>query len=113
LPGLTALDLEHLTGCTREELGSALWFLREKSWVKYGEFTQYGITAAGLDVVEKKLDEQEAARSRVWLPSEDTAGNEILCLEAGAAQPAEQSRQEVEVTELPAAGSADRLSPVG
>ena len=72
LPGLTALDLEQLTGCTREELGSALWFLREKKWVKSGEFTQYGITATGLDVVEKKLDEQEAARSRVWLSTEET-----------------------------------------
>ncbi len=100
LPGLTALDLEQLTGCTREELGSALWYLREKKWAKYGEFTQYSITAAGFDVVEKKLDEQEAARSRVWLSTEETRSNELLCREAGAAQPrecdttTEQSRQE-------------------
>lgn len=68
LPGLTVLDLEQLTGCTREELGSALWYLREKKWVVYGQFTTYSITAAGFDVVENRLD--EAARSRALLESD-------------------------------------------
>ena len=31
-PGLTLLDLETLTGCTREELGSPLWYLRQKKF---------------------------------------------------------------------------------
>jgi curved DNA-binding protein CbpA/Mrp family chromosome partitioning ATPase len=61
-PGLKVFDLEQLTGCTREELGPALWYLREKKWVKLGEFTEYSITAAGFDVVETKLDEHEAAQ---------------------------------------------------
>jgi curved DNA-binding protein CbpA/MinD-like ATPase involved in chromosome partitioning or flagellar assembly len=71
-PGLTVLDLERLTGCTREELGPGLWYLREKKWAKSGEFTEYSITAAGFDVVENKLDvvemkqDREAAASRVW-----------------------------------------------
>ena len=68
-PGLTVLDLEQLTGCTREELGSALWYLREKKWAKSGEFTEYSITAAGFDVVENKVEDREAARSRAWLRS--------------------------------------------
>ncbi|HWF06995.1 MAG TPA: DnaJ domain-containing protein [Bryobacteraceae bacterium] len=77
LPGLTVLDLEQLTGCTREELGSALWYLREKKWARYGEFTEYSITAAGFDVVENKLDDREAVSSRAWPPPEDTtSGNE-------------------------------------
>jgi curved DNA-binding protein CbpA/MinD-like ATPase involved in chromosome partitioning or flagellar assembly len=67
LSALTVLDLEQLTGCTREELGSSLWYLREKKWANYGEFTEYSITAAGFDVVENKLDDREAARSRAWL----------------------------------------------
>jgi curved DNA-binding protein CbpA len=33
-PGRTILDLEKLTGCTREELNSVLWYLSEKHWVK-------------------------------------------------------------------------------
>lgn len=65
LPGLTVLDLEQLTGCTREELGSALWYLREKKWVKYGEFTEYSITAAGFDIVEKKLEDRAAASREI------------------------------------------------
>jgi curved DNA-binding protein CbpA/MinD-like ATPase involved in chromosome partitioning or flagellar assembly len=95
LPGLTVLDLEQLTGCTREELGSALWYLREKKWVKSGEFTEYSITAAGFDIVEKKLDEQEAARSRTWQTSEDTRGNDVVCLEVNAMHSAEPTEQNI------------------
>ena len=73
-PGLTVLDMERLTGCTREELGSALWYLREKQWAKYGEFTEYTITAAGFDVVENKVEDREAAQSRVWRSPEEPVG---------------------------------------
>lgn len=56
-PGLTLLDLEQLTGCTREELGSALWYLSEKRWAAFGDTTEYRITAAGFDIVESKLED--------------------------------------------------------
>ena len=65
-PGLTVLDLEQLTGCTREELSSPLWYLREKNWAHFGEFTEYSITAAGFDVVENKLDDREPGSSQTW-----------------------------------------------
>ena len=55
-PGLTLLDLELLTACTREELGSALWYLCEKEWAKIGDLTDYCITAEGFDVVESELE---------------------------------------------------------
>jgi curved DNA-binding protein CbpA len=97
--GLRVLDLEQLTGCTREELGSALWYLREKKWAKYGEFTQYSITAAGCDFVENKLEDREAARSRAWLNPEDSRGNEFVYLhQASAALPAAPNQQNVPVT---------------
>ncbi|HVY92660.1 MAG TPA: DnaJ domain-containing protein [Bryobacteraceae bacterium] len=57
LPGLFGRDLEQLTGCTREELGSALWYLREKKWARLGGFSEYTITAAGFDVVENQVME--------------------------------------------------------
>ncbi len=57
-PGLTLLDLEQSTGCTREELTSALWYLCEKKWAKLGESTEYSITAEGFDVVEDKIEER-------------------------------------------------------
>ena len=74
-PGLTVLDLEQLTGCTREELGSPLWYLREKDWAHFGEFTEYSITATGFDVVENKLDDREPAISQRWRASDDSTGN--------------------------------------
>lgn len=90
MPGLTVLDLEQLTGCTREELGSALWYLREKKWVKSGEFTEYSITAAGFDVVENKLDEREAARSRTWRDPEENRVNGFGYSQVNGSQPGEQ-----------------------
>jgi curved DNA-binding protein CbpA len=86
--GLTVLDLERLTGCTREELGSALWYLREKKWAKSGEFTEYSITAAGFDVVENKVEDREAARSRVWV-SPEPPSDELVA--AAAPRPAQLS----------------------
>ncbi len=93
--GLTVLDLEQLTGCTREELGSALWYLREKKWARYGEFTEYSITAAGFDVVENKLEEREVTRSQAWLNPEDTRGDEVVYTQVGAVQAAETSQEDV------------------
>lgn len=62
-PGLTLLDLEQLTGCTREELGSALWYLSEKKWATFGDATEYRISAEGFDFVESKLEEQSEFRA--------------------------------------------------
>jgi curved DNA-binding protein CbpA len=57
-PGFSILDLEGLTGCTREELVYALWYLCEKKWAAIGDLTAYSITVDGFDVVESKLEEQ-------------------------------------------------------
>src|ERR1019366_2735758 len=56
--GITILDVERLTGCTREDLTYALWYLCEKKWATIGEFTAYTITADGCDVVESKLEDR-------------------------------------------------------
>jgi curved DNA-binding protein CbpA len=77
-PGLTVLDLEQLTGCTREELGSALWYLREKKRARSGDYTEFSITAAGFDFVENKLEDREAARSRAWVNAEVTQAGEFV-----------------------------------
>src|SRR5579862_3924811 len=62
-PGLTILELEHLTGCMREEISSALWYLCEKQWATLGEFSAYSITADGFDFVESKLEDRLEFRS--------------------------------------------------
>ena len=66
-PGLTILELEQLTGCTREELASALWYLCEKRWATFGDTTEYAITADGFDVVESKLEERMEFRALATL----------------------------------------------
>lgn len=54
-PGLTLLDLECLSGFTREELGFGMWYLAEKGLARIGDDTKYLITAEGVDFVEHKL----------------------------------------------------------
>jgi curved DNA-binding protein CbpA len=102
-PGLTVLDMERLTGCTREELGSALWYLREKQWAKYGEFSEYTITAAGFDVVENKVEDREAAQSRVWRSPEEPVGQvgnlRPIGNRSAAVEP--ETLETVEVTQVP------------
>lgn len=67
LPGLFGRDLEQLTGCTREELGPALWYLREKKWARLGGFSEYTITATGFDIVENEVMEP-AGENRQTVP---------------------------------------------
>jgi curved DNA-binding protein CbpA/MinD-like ATPase involved in chromosome partitioning or flagellar assembly len=101
LPGLTVLDMEQLTGCTREELASALWYLREKKWARYGEFTEYSITATGFDVVENKLEDREAANSRAWLTPEHTTPEHTMEAEAMDIRVEEPSTEIVAVARAP------------
>jgi hypothetical protein len=35
----------------------ARWYLCQKQWAKFGEATEYSITADGFDVVESKLED--------------------------------------------------------
>jgi curved DNA-binding protein len=62
-PGLSLLDLEWLSGFTREELGFGLWYLCEKQLVSIDDRTQYRISAQGVDYVETRMtDEQPELR---------------------------------------------------
>jgi len=56
-PGMTLLELESLTGCTREELGFAMWYLCEKRLSRMNDRTEYALTAEGVDFVENGLPE--------------------------------------------------------
>jgi curved DNA-binding protein len=59
-PGLRILDLERLSGFTREELGFALWYLCEKGYTRIDDQTRYSIATAGVDFVESKLTEEQS-----------------------------------------------------
>jgi hypothetical protein len=64
-PGLSILDLENLSGFTREELGFALWYLCEKSWVSINDSTEYGILASGVDFIEAKLADGQSELNQI------------------------------------------------
>jgi curved DNA-binding protein len=51
-PEMSILDIEQLTGFTREEIGFALWYLREKKMVQMTDTSQFCIGADGIDYVE-------------------------------------------------------------
>src|SRR5262249_40226623 len=65
--GLTMPDLEQLTGSTREELVSVLWFLCEKNLAGNGELADFSITADGFDIVESKAEERWEFRALATL----------------------------------------------
>jgi hypothetical protein len=57
-PGISMLELEKLSGFTREELGFALWYLCEKKLVKVDDRSQYEITFGGVDSVETRIADE-------------------------------------------------------
>ena len=82
-PGLSILDLEWLSGFTREELGFALWYLCEKGLARADDRTKYQIRAAGVDFVESKLtDDQSDLRviAAVQIPNQTGAPKPMVRL---------------------------------
>jgi hypothetical protein len=55
-PGLSILELEELTGCTREEISLSLWYSCEKGYTRSSD-RDFRITVAGVDYVEHRLAE--------------------------------------------------------
>jgi len=53
-PGVSLLDLERDMGFPREYLTFTLWYLRAKDFIAVADNSDYALTAAGADFVEKK-----------------------------------------------------------
>ena len=51
-PGLSLLDLERMMAFPREYLTFAIWYLRDKGYVRMGDNSDYAINSAGADYVE-------------------------------------------------------------
>ena len=69
-PGISLLELEQLTGCTREELGFSFWYLCEKGLCRVSDGSEYSLTAEGVDFVETKLleDRPDMRAIAAYLP---------------------------------------------
>ena len=53
-PGVSLLDLEREMGFPREYLNFTVWYLLAKEFVSVAENSDYALTAAGVDYVERK-----------------------------------------------------------
>jgi len=58
-PGVSLLDLEREMGFPREYLSFTLWYLRAKDFVTIADNSDFALTAAGADFVEKKAIRHE------------------------------------------------------
>jgi curved DNA-binding protein CbpA len=54
-PGIFDLDLEEVTGTSREHLEFTFWYLMARNMVKRGEHSRLIITAEGVDYLEQNL----------------------------------------------------------
>ncbi len=62
-PGIFDLDLEGLTGQSRDHLEFTFWYLISKNMVKRGDSSRLLITADGVDYLEQHYETQPAAQA--------------------------------------------------
>jgi len=82
IPGMSVLELETVMSFPREHLEFAIWFLREKEYIRTGDHSDYVISAAGLEYLEsevpsnavlsKLLHAPQAAAGRSPMPEDAT-----------------------------------------
>jgi hypothetical protein len=54
-PGISVLDFESVMAFPREHLEFAIWFLREKQYIRPGNTSDYMISAAGVEYLESEI----------------------------------------------------------
>jgi hypothetical protein len=54
-PGISLLELEMVMSFPREHLEFAIWFLREKEFIRTGDISDYCISAAGVEYLESEV----------------------------------------------------------
>jgi curved DNA-binding protein len=58
-PGLSLLEFETMMSFAREHMLFTMWYLKEQGYVRMDEQSDYEITAAGVDFVEKNLPQNK------------------------------------------------------
>jgi curved DNA-binding protein CbpA len=58
-PGLSVLELESMMSCPREHLMFALWYLKEKQFVRQDDQSSFVITGTGVDYVEEHIPKNQ------------------------------------------------------
>jgi hypothetical protein len=55
VPGISVLELETVMSFPREHLEFAIWFLREKEYIRAGDHSDYVISAGGVEYLESEV----------------------------------------------------------
>ncbi len=55
IPGISVLELETVMAFPREHLEFAIWFLREKEYIRSGDHSDYVISATGIEYLESEI----------------------------------------------------------
>jgi len=55
IPGISVLELETVMSFPREHLEFAIWFLREKQYIRPGDHSDYVISAVGVEYLESEV----------------------------------------------------------
>jgi len=55
VPGISVLELETVMAFPREHLEFAIWFLREKQYIRPGDHSDYVISASGVEYLESEV----------------------------------------------------------
>lgn len=86
-PGISVLELETVMSFPREHLEFAIWFLREKQFIRPGDHSDYVITAIGVEYLEVELPSHgnlskllHAPQPGASEPNPDTDGSHTLAL---------------------------------
>ena len=85
-PGLSLLDFEKLMRIPREHLVFTVWYLREKQLLRSGEYSEYEISASGVEFVETSLPSNRLLQGLLLAPA-DAAGDSPALNKASEGQP--------------------------
>ena len=71
-PGLSILEFESMMSFPREHLMFTIWYLREQSYIRQDDKSDYVISSAGVDYVEANLTKNKLVY-RLLNPAQDVA----------------------------------------
>jgi len=87
VPGISVLELETVMSFPREHLEFAIWFLREKEYIRTGDHSDYVISAPGVEYLESEVPSNgilgkllQAPQVPVTSRTGDDAGSHALAL---------------------------------
>ena len=73
-PGISVLEFETVMSFPREHLEFAIWFLREKQYIRTGNNSDYYISATGVEYLESEVPSKGILRKLLHAAQSPAAG---------------------------------------